>query len=239
MLSLDPESAEAATLLRIRALDAEINFAGTFFIEECSFDKYLPEFREIIALSRIFIQKRKQRIPKLEPIFNLENGIENGLHSVAMYCRDKNLRHEALYLLRSQAYLDATKYTCRMATRVAYHISLEEAGRRADGSIPESARYRRIWILNQWFEKSQNVTLIYARRLGYPLGRLYPAKREWKQRTFTQAEVEDMVEAENYECPPGRGKFDVWPAGLRKPNCVKWAEVHDELLQTIPRYPLD
>lgn len=239
ILSADPENAGAAALFRIRALDAEIVLAGAFFTDECSFDRYPPEFREIIALSRIFIQKRKQTTPRFEPIFNLENGIENGLQSVGMYCRDKNLRHEALYLLRSQAYLDATKYTCRMAIRVAYHIGLEEEGRRADGSIPESARYHRNWCLNHWFEKSQDVTLIYARRLCYPLGKSYPAKREWKQRTFTQAEIEDMVEAENYECPPGRGKFDVWPAGIRKPNSVKWTEVHDELLRTVQRHSPD
>lgn len=219
-----------AALLRIHALEAEISLAATFYTSECSFDTHLPSFREIVSLSQFIVHQTPQNPA---PVFNLDIGIEKGLYSTTTYCRDKTIRHSALRILQSQAYRDATNNICRMVARAYFIIELEEAGRRADGFIPEDARWRRIWLLNHYFEESQNLTVVCARRIGYPAGKVYPAAREWRLRTWTQDEVESIATSKEFWIPAGLAELEPWPKTLRKPGCVKWAEVHDELLRTV------
>ncbi|TVY20324.1 hypothetical protein LARI1_G002100 [Lachnellula arida] len=239
LASVDTKISMGAALLRIHALGAEISLAGTYFTQECSFDEYFPDFSEIVELSRFVVQTSTENSPKLEPVFNLDIGIEKGLYSTSLYCRDKTIRHEALHILRSQAYRDATYNICRMVARASFIVDLEEKGRQEDGRIPEDARYRRIWLLNHHFEESRNLTIMCARRVGYPLGEAYPAKREWRLRTWTQAELESIAISTNPEYPLGQDELKPWPSTLRKPGCVKWAEIHSELLRTVRAYPPD
>lgn len=56
LASLDTKTSMGAALLRIHALEAEISLAGTYFTEECSFDKYFSDFSEIVELSRFVVQ---------------------------------------------------------------------------------------------------------------------------------------------------------------------------------------
>lgn len=210
-----------AALMKVHALDASMALAGTFLTEACDFDKFLPEASEIVALARIICMKEN---PPIRPIFNLSLGLEQALYDVAIMCRDKAVRHEALALLRSHAPFDSTTQRCRMWTRAAYLVSLEEEGRQPNGEIPENARWWRVWVFNHYNEESRHLTLVYTRKKGYPLGRRYPAKREWKKRTFTQTEADNMTfELED----PG---FQPWPTTIPKPFALKWEEVHEELL---------
>lgn len=71
-----------------------------------------------------------------------------------------------------------------------------------------------------------------ARRTGFKIGKEYPAQREWKRRTFTQAEADNMLEVGEW-----REDMHWWPewpdndrTGLPKPGCVAWREVLNELL---------
>ena len=191
--SPDPFVSMGAALLRIQAMDSEISLAGAFFTEECSFDTFLPEAREILVLSRLYSNRSKKMWPEATPIFNLSTGIERPLFGVAVWCRDKELRYEALDILRSEASRDPTKDKARMVTRASYMIWLEEQGRQEDGTIPERARFREIWKLHHYKETSRGLTMICARRLGYPIGRQYPAKREWTRITFTQSEIDSCM----------------------------------------------
>lgn len=133
-------------------------------------------------------------------------------------------------MLRSEAEQDTTKYKARLVVDASYVIALEEQGRKEDGCLPESSRYRRQWVLNQFEDSSGTLTYIFARKLGYPIGKSYPAKREWRTKTFISAEVADMTVGETFDSP--------WPSAAARPNFVKWQEVHEELLERTARMRL-
>lgn len=223
LTSLDPKTAVSASQLMIEALHAEISLAGAFFTEECSYDTYLPHYKEINFLSRVVSQRGDKIFPKDVPTFSLSAGTAWCLYDAASNCRDPVLRQEALSMLRCQAGQDQTKYKARLVIDASHMIALEEQGRREDGFLPESARYRRLWVLNNFEDEFGALTFICARKLGYPIGKAYPAKREWRSRTFSAAEVADMTVGETLDSP--------WPLGVAKPNFMKWQEVHKELLE--------
>jgi hypothetical protein len=210
-----------AALMKVHALDAGMALTGAFFIDQCDFDMLLPEAREIISLARVVCTCQYSTV---QPVFNLTLGLEQALYDVAIMCRDKTVRLEALALLRSHAPFDSTTQRSRMWIRAAYLVSLEEEGRQPNGDIPESERWWRVWVLHHYNEESRHLTLIYAKKKGYPLGKRYPAKREWKRRTFSQLEADNMIFDTK---DPG---FQPWPMSLPKPLALKWEEVHEELL---------
>lgn len=120
-----------------------------------------------------------------------------------------------------------------MATRAAFLVSLEEEGRLPDGSIPEENRWRLIWNLIHYFDEKRHLTLLCCRRVGFPVGKAYPAKWEWRRRTFEEEEVELMG--------VGVGEWreemhwEKWPprsARLPKPKCLAWREVLGEISGT-------
>jgi hypothetical protein len=222
--SRDPTTSIRAASLKIQILGAKMCLAGAFFTEECEFDIFLPEAQEIISLARLIPKRTEQLYPQVLPVLNYSQGIEQPLHDVATMCREKELRFEAISILRSLGQRDPTHHVARTVARAEYVVTLEEAGRNAIGKVPESARFRRIWVLTHHNEPSRNLTVVYARRIGYPLGRDYPAKREWRCRTFSQEEADSMI----FEPKP---MFQPWPERLAKPLAFKWAEVHGELLQ--------
>ncbi|PSS28048.1 hypothetical protein M430DRAFT_15282 [Amorphotheca resinae ATCC 22711] len=227
--SKDPATTIAAALLRAQALGAEIGLAGAFFTEECDHDVFLPEAREIVSLAALIDKETARLQPNGQQIFNYLPGLHQPLHDVIAFCRDKKVRQAALPIFASQALRSPTDHMAKLVTRVKYLAELEEKSRNEDGKIPESARFRIIWVLHHYGDVPRGLTVIYARRIGYPLGRGYPAKREWKRRTFTADEASSMTFGED----PG---YQPFPACLStkpfvKPLSVKWQEVFDELRQ--------
>ncbi|KUJ21681.1 uncharacterized protein LY89DRAFT_681114 [Mollisia scopiformis] len=225
--SPDPLISSSAALLRLLLLNAEIRLAGTFFVLETDFDAYLPHFAEIVSLSKHVAAKQTQLYPKNQPAFLFPDTIDRPLCDVALTCRDLPTRHEALSILRSTAHRDPTRNQARMVTRASFLVSLEEADRLPDGSLPERKRWRLIWVLNHYREEKKHLTLIAARRIGFPVGENYPAKREYARRTFTQEEAEEM------ECGAwDEGMhFAAWPprATLRMPRPLQWRGIFDQL----------
>jgi len=118
-------------------------------------------------------------------------------------------------------------------TRSSYLVNLEEEGRILDGTIPESAHWRLIYLLHHYKDAQLHLTVICARRIGYPLGLEYPAQREWRRRTFTEEEASSMVVTPWKE----EMHFVPWPPKevLPKPFCVAWKEVHAELTGSTER----
>ncbi|KAH8594028.1 hypothetical protein B0O99DRAFT_688053 [Bisporella sp. PMI_857] len=216
-----------AMMLRCHSLSAEIALAGAFFTEECMFDRSLPEMKEIVDLAGRIEQKRLLHNPDGLPVLNFELDSELPLHDVAIFCREKEVRYEALSLLRSQACLDTSGHRSRVYTRASYLVSLEEKERDKDGYIPEKARYRRVWVLNHYADVERHLTLLYVRRLGYPIGKGYPAKREYTWRTFSYSEAESMI----FNDIPGQ---QLWPVSIIKPMALRWKEIHKELLDVRP-----
>ena len=74
LLSSDPKTVIGASMLMIEALNAEIDLAGAFFTEECSYDVLLPHYKEIVYLSQIVSQRDDEILPKDVPTFSLSAG---------------------------------------------------------------------------------------------------------------------------------------------------------------------
>ncbi|KAE8441165.1 hypothetical protein EG329_005794 [Mollisiaceae sp. DMI_Dod_QoI] len=226
--SPDPLISSGAALLRLHILNTEIRLAGAFFINECDFDQYHAHYSEIVSLSRHVAQKTAQLYPKDQPTFLLPDGSDRPLCDVALTCRDKTIREDALSILRSTAHRDPTANQARMVTRACFVVSLEEEARLPSGELPESARWRLIWLLNHYREEKKHLTIIACRRLGWPCGMQYPAKREYARVTFTQEEAESM------RCSPWKEEmhFRPWPPKetLRKPRPLQWREIFEEML---------
>jgi hypothetical protein len=225
--SPDPKTAVGTSMLMIQALHSEISLAGAFFCEECSFDAFLPHFREIVSLSRLVSQRNEDIFSRDLPSFQLSPGTAWCLYELVTICRDADLRQEALSILRYQAEHDATRYKARLVIHAMYVVGLEEQGRREDGSLPESARYRRLGMMYSFEDESSSITFLCPRQLGYPLGKAYPAKREWKKRTVSAIETANMTLGDTVDLPITQP----WPAAVPKPNFLKWQEVHRELLE--------
>jgi hypothetical protein len=231
--SSDPLTSSGAALLQLQMLDAEIVLAGAFFTNECDYDQFLPSFSEILSLSSIVASRTNQLSAASPPTFYFIDSFERALSNVAQFCRDKTIRHDALSVLRSITHRDPTSYCARMVTRTSYLVGLEEEGRLPDSTIPESARWRIIYLLHHYKDAQLHLTVICARRIGYPLGLEYPAQREWRRRKFTEAEASSMV------VTPWKGEMHYvpWPPKevLPKPFCVAWKEVHAELTGSTER----
>lgn len=226
--SPDPLISSGAALLRLHILNAEIRLEGAFFINECDFDQFHEYYKEIVSLSRHVAKKTEQLYPKDQPTFLFPDGSEKPLCDVALTCRNKQIREEALLVLRSTAHRDPTKNQARMVTRASFVVNLEEEGRLPNGTIPESARWRLVWLLNHYREAKKHLTLIAVKRLGFPIGKQYPARREYARRTFTQEEAESM----SYTPWKEEMHFAYWPPPetLRLPRPLEWRAIYDEML---------
>ncbi|KAJ5050570.1 uncharacterized protein L3040_002447 [Drepanopeziza brunnea f. sp. 'multigermtubi'] len=234
----DPITQLEVALLQAQALDAEICLAGAFFTRECDFDQFLPSFAAIVSLARQVIRIRAQLWTPDLPVFNFPDSIEKPLSGVVAYCRDQTIRHEALSMLRSTAHRDPSHTIARTTTRLSFLVELEERGRLPDGTIPEAARWRIGWVLHHYLETPNDMTILYCRRLRYPMGRAYPAQREWLRRKFTQEEAETMEYAPWDESMHYAG---AWAPRRNhaKPGCMAWREVHAELLGRSERARID
>lgn len=224
--SSDPKIAIGASLLMIHALHSEISLAGAFFTEECSYDIFLPHYQKIVSLSLLVSQRDEEIFSKNLPSFQLPAGTAWCLYEIVCSCRDPVLRQEALSILRQQAEQDQTKYKARLVVHAMYLVALEEQGRKEDGSLPESARYRRLGMLYSWEDKSHSLTIVCPRTIGYPLGKDYPAKREWSRKTISGLEAANMTIGDIHPLIA-----EPWPSLVPKPNFLKWQEFHDELLE--------
>jgi len=103
------------------------------------------------------------------------------------------------------------------------------------GKIPEEARWRMIFVLHHYGDMEMHLTVVCARRIGYPLGLGYPAKREMRFRLFTCREIEAM----NIDEGPGPewnfGVKEWYPWKITKPKGMLREEIHEELLRVVPR----
>ena len=128
-------------LLRIYALAIRIIVRGTVFTEECSYDAFLPDFREIVTLAR-----RISRANSPQPTFRLDLGIVTPLFIVLLRCRQRSLRREAIAILESSTTQDGSWDPQATAKVGAWIMEKEEERTPKDGdstgSIPEWARVR-------------------------------------------------------------------------------------------------
>jgi hypothetical protein len=129
------------TLLRIHAITTEIITAGVLFTEEYSYDVFLPYFREIIALVNIVVDDyRKTSTQKTLACggFFLGLGITPSLYLLAMRCRDRILRRQAIEVLRGW-HPEGCWDSKLIAEMAVFLLEVEEEGIHGD-IIPEKSR---------------------------------------------------------------------------------------------------
>ncbi|CAH0051954.1 unnamed protein product [Clonostachys solani] len=96
--------------------------------KEMSYDNFLPQFRQCVALARDAAEAHERLSGSLRPTFTPEIGIIPVLYIIGVKCRDPTVRREVLDILRRQPIQEAvwdSSSTARVVERV---IEIEEGG---------------------------------------------------------------------------------------------------------------
>lgn len=131
-----------ATLLKIRSAAMSIRLAGATSVSELVYDRYLPDFQKIIALSRPMVENPQNFT---EGSFCFEQGFIYELALVALSCRDRSLRREAIELLELKDWREGSWGSRRVADGARFIMETEEEGVETE-YVPESARARLVGI---------------------------------------------------------------------------------------------
>jgi hypothetical protein len=110
--------------------------------EEIAFDRYLKEFREIVSLSQSILMNPDGLAADVAFCFDL--GIIAPLHTVAIKCRDRVLRHKALRLLSSCPRREGTWDSALALKSAKWMVDIEEEGMNSKDFIPEESRVKMI-----------------------------------------------------------------------------------------------
>jgi hypothetical protein len=86
----------SASLLQIHARATQLVLDSLVITDEWTFDKYLPEFKKIVSVTKAFYKDEK-----LRAVFSVDFGPIPALYYVVKMCRDRVVRREAIALLRS------------------------------------------------------------------------------------------------------------------------------------------
>jgi len=93
--SSDKSAVVSAHTLYIRCKTSEMNLVSALDTDNCSFDDYLADFREIVSTCQKIIQMKKSA---LDDDFTFNLGVIPALHVVRKWCRDQVVRQEAIAL---------------------------------------------------------------------------------------------------------------------------------------------
>jgi hypothetical protein len=137
-LSTTDPMRRSANLLQIHARATQLVLDSLVITEECTFDKYLPEYREIVSLAKAIYKD-----PKMQAVFSVDFGLIPALYCVVKMCRDRVVRREAIALLRLAPRREGIWQSSLIAAIGEWIMQLEEEGIREGGYINEYARVRR------------------------------------------------------------------------------------------------
>lgn len=129
--------------------------------DNCSFDRYLIDFQEIVNASRRLIWMKKET-PNTDFTFNF--CVIPALHVVGRLCRDRLVRREAIELLRTYSCREGTWDSSVVAELSSRVIELEEYGIETN-YIPKQARIRsvRITVNSQALDSEKALMLAFVR----------------------------------------------------------------------------
>lgn len=131
----------AATLMKIHAIATGILLAGVLFVEECAYDAFLPQFREMLTLIHIIVdayQKRGDSTGPGDTAFLLDLGIISPLFLLLIRCRDRQIRRHAIAILKGW-HAELGWHPRLIAELGSFLLEIEEEGH-PDGPIPETSR---------------------------------------------------------------------------------------------------
>ena len=135
---MDDRTYIASSLLLIHAKTSEIMLLSSLFGDESSLDRFLPEYKEVVALASEVTRSKFFKPSK----YKFDLGIVNPLRMVAKWCREPRTRREAIGLLRESGVREGIYDGLIMARTQEYIMELEEEGMDENGQIPEDMRWR-------------------------------------------------------------------------------------------------
>jgi hypothetical protein len=135
--STDLRARTGALIMQLYALTIKIVVEGTLFTTECSYDIFLPKFREMVSLCRQ-IDDNFREMSEHQPSFHVHLSIVPCLFTTLLRCRDRSLRRECIDILRTSQH-DGPWDRFIIAALGTWIMELEEAGSDTE-YIPEHAR---------------------------------------------------------------------------------------------------
>jgi len=135
--SSDLRARTGALMMQLYAIITRIVVEGTLFTEECSYDMFLPEFKEVVNLARQ-IDENFREMSEHQPSFHVHLSIVPALFVTLLRCRDGGVRRQCIEILRTSQH-DGPWDRFVIAKLGSWIMELEEAGSDS-GFIPEHAR---------------------------------------------------------------------------------------------------
>ncbi|KAL2065882.1 hypothetical protein VTL71DRAFT_3552 [Oculimacula yallundae] len=129
-----------ARILQVQARASNIMLAGTFFTTECEYDIFLPEFNDIVILSRSILPYIQSTYNGTAPRFNVDIGIVAALFLVGSRCRDDPIRQRAIDMLFAANYREGIWDALAVAHVARWLRSLEIKDMEPSDWIPEEKR---------------------------------------------------------------------------------------------------
>ncbi|EPE32673.1 Zn2/Cys6 DNA-binding protein [Glarea lozoyensis ATCC 20868] len=130
-----------AACLRMHYLATKIMVAGTVFTSEMEYDVFLPEFEEILVVSR-YLTGTCLDYKNCEPKFGLDLGVVSPAFLVMLRCRDRRVRREVCGVLFSNPNREGPWDRTMMAQAGKWIMEIEERGLDGEAPIPEENRVR-------------------------------------------------------------------------------------------------
>lgn len=139
-LNPDQSHQPGVIILQANAITMRFILDSVVARDECSWDKFLPECRSIIALAKTFFRTTSKTSPRACR-FSMEVGLLPVLYMVCKVCRDGLVRREAIAMMRLCSGRECVWDSGLAAQTSMWLMEIEEEGM-IDGYIPENARAR-------------------------------------------------------------------------------------------------
>ncbi|TAQ87968.1 hypothetical protein B7494_g3728 [Chlorociboria aeruginascens] len=129
-----------ALLLKIHSLALQIKLLGHLSTTEMIFDGMTKPFSQIVSLSKAVFKHPDSEKVFGEGSFIFDMGLIYPLLTVAISCRDRAIRRDAIALLRTRPWREANWGSLSGADIAQWHMEVEEEGCQGLDIIPEYAR---------------------------------------------------------------------------------------------------
>ena len=127
-------------LLQVQAKMSVVTLGSAFFTLETGYDWFLPEFRDIVALTAS-ISSTLLVPPNKRLSYHFDGGFIPPLFLVATKCRDRALRRDAIALLFSAPIREGVFDSICVGKMAEWIVAVEEDGIEK-GDIPDHRRLR-------------------------------------------------------------------------------------------------
>ena len=138
--ALNHEDLVGATLCLLHIRMSEIFLSSSFFTLELSYDKFLPQFRQIVDLTQSIYGEFVYG-PQGHLVYHFDFGIVPPLFLTATKCRDRDVRRKAIGLLRRAPLREGVSDSICCGAMGEWTMQQEEMGIET-GIIPEHRRLK-------------------------------------------------------------------------------------------------